>query len=251
MKNKIINLSDRKLVNNEGVKYSSLLEKFLEPFMKDFKRTEFLEDIIEFAIGAWNFGNLKTIIPVEEFEKTIGAAEDSNKDIVLLKKMIEAKAAKFGEFTNFIIEYELEKKSIGDPVLTVITQEQDVYLQNMFDFMEEEMAENDFDGYINRFAIIIKPQQPFIDWLNQLIPEDEITKEDIPTNIYLVNEEIEDLEKWLAKKFDLFFKMELEEWEDNKKEWPQKRNFKLFKSWFNVDVSRDIYDLEKDSIVKI
>jgi hypothetical protein len=76
-------------------------------------------------------------------------------------------------------------------------------------------------------------------------------EEDIKeTNIYLVDDKIDDVEKWLKKKFDKFFMMELDEWFENKKDWPQKRNYKMFKQWFQVDVSTMIYDLEKNPVLK-
>jgi hypothetical protein len=60
------------------------------------------------------------------------------------------------------------------------------------------------------------------------------------------DDKIDDVEKWLIKKFDKFFMMELDEWCANKKEWPQKRNYKMFKLWFKVEISEMIYDLEKN-----
>lgn len=64
MKNKMTNLfGNSKIVQNEGVKYSVLLEQFIEPFLKNFDNVEYLEDILEFSINAWNFGNLKEILP--------------------------------------------------------------------------------------------------------------------------------------------------------------------------------------------
>ncbi len=48
MKNKVINLFNKPkiVVHNTGVKYSQLIEKFLNPFVKDFKDVGFNEDII-------------------------------------------------------------------------------------------------------------------------------------------------------------------------------------------------------------
>lgn len=70
------------------------------------------------------------------------------------------------------------------------------------------------------------------------------------TRTYLISEDIEDIDKWLAKKFDKQFIFELESWHTTKKEWPQKRNYKMFKEWFKIDISRLIYDFEKNSIIK-
>ena len=70
------------------------------------------------------------------------------------------------------------------------------------------------------------------------------------TNTYLISEGIEDVDVWLKKKFDKIFSFELEFWHLNKKEWPQKRNYKMFQEWFQVDVSTMIYDFEKMPVFK-
>jgi hypothetical protein len=74
--------------------------------------------------------------------------------------------------------------------------------------------------------------------------------DEIDIDIYLVDDNINDLEKFLKKKFDKLFKMVLEDWHTNKKEWPQKRNYKMFKQWFRIEISEMIYDLEKKPILK-
>ncbi|NCO64582.1 MAG: hypothetical protein GW839_08195 [Flavobacteriales bacterium] len=251
MKNKVINLfGNNKVVQNEGVKYSELLEQFINPFMNEFEDYEYAEDIFEFAISAWNFGNIKAFLPKEEFEESTQLIQ-TEVDGVLLNKMIDYKVANFKAYENFIVDYELKEVNAGeDPILSVITQEKETYLHNMMDAFDNEVSENDFEeNYINRYAIVIKPQQPFFDWINKLYPNDKISEVE-ESNIYLVNDEIDDLEKWLQKKFDKFFMMELDEWHTNKKEWPQKRNYKMFKQWFHVDISTMIYDLEKRRVLK-
>jgi hypothetical protein len=65
-----------------------------------------------------------------------------------------------------------------------------------------------------------------------------------------VNEEIKDLDQWLRKKLDSFLILELETWHSNKKEWPQKRNYKMFKEWFPTDISTFVYVIEKKPISK-
>lgn len=44
--------------------------------------------------------------------------------------------------------------------------------------------------------------------------------------------------------------MELDDWHMNKKEWPQKRNYKMFKEWFQIDFSSMVYDMEKRPVSK-
>jgi hypothetical protein len=254
IKDNVINLFGNKIVPNTGVKYSKLLEQFISPFANEFRDTEYIEDIIEFAINAWNFGNMEILIPKGEFEKTTELIKEKEINIVLLRKMIAYKISNFKEYENFIVDYELKEVKTGeDPVLSIITQEKEAYLAIMMDSLDNEATEDDFrENYINRSAVILKPQQPFIDWYFNLNPDDDLDfEEDLKeTNIYLVDDKIDDVEKWLKKKFDKFFMMELDEWCSDKKEWPQKRNYKMFKQWFQVDVSTMLYDLEKKPILK-
>ena len=252
MKNKVIDLfGNGKVVQNKDVKYSELLEKFMSNFQNDLSEMEFIEDMFDFAINAWNFGNLKVILPKDDFKKTINFIPEGDTNIPLLNKMIDHKVAKFKKYTNFIVDFEL-KETGKDPNLTVITQEEDTYFASMLNDIENQDTPDDFEeNYINRHAIVIKPLQPFFDWLNALYPNDNIDTSDFDgPNIYLVDENIDNLEAWLKKKYDRFFTMELNEWHTNKKEWPQKRNHKMFKQWFQADISTGIYDLEKKPIFK-
>lgn len=249
MNNKIIKLSERSnIVENKGVKYSHLLEKFIEPFVRDFEHAEFYDDIFEFAINAWNSANIKTLLPEKEDEHAFDALLENGIDIVLLNKMMDYKIKHFNDYTNFIVDYELVKTN-EDPVLKITTQEQDAYLQMMLENFDADDSESDFQkGYINRSAIVIKPRKPYLDWCLNLYPEDEFKSKE--SNVYLISEAIEDIDQWLAKKFDKLFMMELEAWHTNKKNWPQKRNFKMFKEWFQIDVASMIYDFEMTPIHK-
>lgn len=250
MKNKIINLfGDNKIVQNKGVKYSTLLEKFMANFKSEFSEMEYIENIFEVAIAAWNFGNISVIVEEKEFKKIIASSQEDDINTTLLFKMIDYKVTNFKEYTNFIVDYDLKETS-KDPILSVITQEQETYLAAMFNEIEHQNTPDDFDeNFIDRSAIILKPLQPFIDWHNSLYPDS--TLDEIDVDIYLVNNKIDDLEGWLKKKYDKLFTIELYEWHTNKKDWPQKRNYKMFKQWFQVQISTEIYDLEKKPISKL
>jgi hypothetical protein len=108
-----------------------------------------------------------------------------------------------------------------------------------------------FDS-IDRNAIIIRPKQPFFDWLNTIYPKDEpITKND-ENNIYLIREmDSNDLTmKWIKKNFEDIFSNELNDWCTDEKAWPKKRDFKMFSDWFEIEISSMILDLEDDPITK-
>lgn len=250
MKKKAITQFDKpQIIQNKGVKYSTLLEQFIEPFVSEFADTEHYEDILEFAMNAWNFGNMKLILPDGESDAAINVVENQDINTDLLKRMIDYKISHFKEYTNFIVDYELRETS-DDPVLSVITQEQDAYLSNMLNAMQGQDGQGEYDeNYINRTAIILKPLKPFLDWCSNLYPDDLEEMKEI--NTYLISEDIKDVEAWLKKKFDKFFTFELASWHLNKKEWPQKRNYKMFKEWFQIDISIMVYDFEKEPIFKI
>ena len=248
MKKKVINLFHNEIiVQNKGIKYSELFESFLKPFVNEFKDIEYYEDIIELGILAWNFGNLKSILP-EDDDAFLNVAKDKKVDIKLMKRMINYKVLNFKQYGNFIVDYDL-KGSDGDPVLQLITQEEEAYLSNMLDKIGNEDSREQFEeNYINRSAIILKPLQPFIDWVKKIYPEDDLKENEVTT--YLVTDEIEDLQDWLIKKFDKLFTFELQGWSTNKKQWPQKRTHKMFREWFKVDVSTLVFDMEKSPVSK-
>lgn len=250
MKNKVINMFNKPQVvkQNEGVKYSGLLEKLLEPFINEFADVEFYEDVFEFAINAWNFANMKVLLPDDQSDEAINSVPGDEIDLVLLNKMINYKILKFKEYTNFIVDYELKETS-GDPILSLITQPEEQYLAEMMSKMGEEATENDFeDSFVDRFAIIIKPRQPFLDWCSKLFPEEEDFN---ATNTYLISDDINDIDSWLKKEYEKIFVAELEAWTHIEKEWPQKRNYKMFEEWFSIDQSTLVYDLEKSPVSKL
>lgn len=257
MKNKVINLFDKPqvVVQNEGVKYSGLIEKFLEPFINEFADVEFYEDVFEFAINAWNYANMKVLLPNEESDAAINALPGDDLDFVLLKKMIDYKISNFKEYTNFIVDYELNGTD-NDPILSIITQPEEQYLSGMMRKMSEEFEEEpeeDFednfeDNFVNRYAIIIKPRQPFLDWYSNLCPEDEVYNN---TNTYLISDAIDDIDSWIKKQYEKIFAAELEAWTTIEKKWPKKRNYEMFKEWFYIDQSTLVYDLEKSPVRKL
>ncbi|MCX2472754.1 hypothetical protein OQZ33_00270 [Pedobacter sp. MC2016-05] len=248
MKSKGINLFGNKtIIQNQGVKYSKLLEQFIEPYMSDFADTEYYEDIFEFAINAWNFGNLKMLLPKEETDAILNSVKKTDINLDLLKRMIYSKTVKFKDYDSFIVDFEIKETS-GEPILSVVTQAKDDYLASMLEELEDEHSQEDFEeNYINRSAIILKPLQPSLNWYSNLHPD---VDETIETKTYLLSEDIEDVEAWLRKNFDKLFILELEERHTNKKQWPQNRNYRMFKEWFQVELSTGVYDLEKEPISK-
>ncbi|MCL7763129.1 hypothetical protein MPF19_06835 [Polaribacter sp. Z014] len=255
-KNKVVNLfGDNKTDQNKEEKYARLLEKFAKQFDHEFKGYEYHEDVYELVQNTWNLGNMRSILEKPEFENIISLAKEDGEDYVLLEKMTNHKASHFKEFTDFVVDFHFFEKN-GVPTLRVTTQSEDDYLSEMLkmDFPNEGTNElDDFDeNYINRSAISLKPLQPFIDWHNAIYPTTSIEASDLnDINTYLINSNsYEDIEVHLKNKYDKYFMMELEGWHTDKKEWPQRRNYKMFKNWFEVNICTAVFDLEKTPVRK-
>jgi len=253
MKDNVKNLLGNIVVPHTEVKYSRLLEQFINPFVKEFEETESDIDLLDFSINAWNYANVEVIMPIDKFEKTQSKLRDDYVDFKLLRKMIDFKIANFKEYDRFIVDYEIDEIKEGeDPILRVLTQEKEAYISNMMNTLDNEEEETDFDeNYINRSAIILTAKQPFLDWYLKMYPEDLDYEDEIKkAAIYLIDDKIDDINTWLKKKFDKFFMLALEDWCTDKKKWPQNRNYKMFNLWFRADTSDLIYDLEKRPVLK-
>lgn len=248
--NVISMFGDQKMSKSDDAKYADLLHDFMNSF-EDISTSDWsLDDRFEIGMAAWNLGNMKILLPKKEFEALVNAGSENDPNKELLKRMIAYKAAKFEEFNRFILDYELTEDNEDDTVLTVISRSEEDFFAEMQEEEDNVVAQDELDeNYIDRSAIAIKPKQVYLDWISKLYPDEELTNFSEPT-VYLVDEEIEDLEAWLKKKFDVFFTRELEKWDLNKSEWPKKRSYKMFKQWFNVDISMMVYDLEKSPIIK-
>jgi len=104
---------------------------------------------------------------------------------------------------------------------------------------------------INRNAILVKIKQPLLDWINSIYPDSPVESTNEGT-IYLIKEKDSNvaIEKWLKNNFDNIFINELNDWHTDEKDWPQKRTYKQFKEWFDVEIHSMILDLEETVIKK-
>lgn len=203
---------------------------------------------MQLGIVAWNFGNLKSILPDYD-DAFLNLVKDKGVDINLMKRMINYKVINFKQYTNFIVDYDLVE-SKGEPILKIITQEEQAYHSNVVDKIGNEDSQEQFEeNYVNRCAITLKHLHPFNSWITKLYPDDSFEEDEIST--YLIDSDIDDLESWLQKKYDKLFTFELQGYSTNIKDWTQKRTYNMFKEWFRVEISTLVYDLEKAPILKV
>ncbi|MFH2057493.1 MAG: hypothetical protein ABIJ59_01155 [Pseudomonadota bacterium] len=87
---------------------------------------------------------------------------------------------------------------------------------------------------INRTAITIISKQPYIDWINSF--EGTVGNEDPHVTTILIPDKYDeiDYETYVKKIYKEIFDEQLESWTANPDEWPKKRDYKMFKKWFDV-----------------
>lgn len=114
------------------------------------------------------------------------------------------------------------------------------------------MLDDDFKN-LKRSAIVIKPAQPFLNWLLENDPEINLNLVDLEGDIYLLDdfETIEQIEQWLMKNFNELFAEQLFIWHADETMWPENRTFKMFKEWFRYSLHTMVFDTQKGMIEKL
>ncbi len=100
---------------------------------------------------------------------------------------------------------------------------------------------------INRSAVIVKPKKPFLEWLNGLPSEEKRSLDDIrdECTVFLIPEYdmAKEAKDFIKRNFKTIFRIELEGWHTDPKDVPEKLTYKMFKEWFECEISSEIVDL--------
>ncbi|MDA3883625.1 MAG: hypothetical protein PF481_10105 [Bacteroidales bacterium] len=253
MKNNKIDLfSGKPIIENDDKKYADMIAHLKGAFGNEFPKKKDESERINLILSAWNIACLDHLLPEEGRMDLFGLSEYTKNEKTLLKKIVDLKHKEFAEFTRLINDFTLEKKD-GGFELAVITTDIEDFVR---DFVENEDFDEDLDdlqfneGFINRNAIVLTPRKPFWEWARTFSPYYSDSEERNKSNMYLIDEDVDDCEKWLQKQFDTFFTIELEDWHTTKKNWPKKRSYKMFKEWFTINFSNMVYDMKKRPVIK-
>jgi len=101
---------------------------------------------------------------------------------------------------------------------------------------------------LNRSVIVVKPKQPFLDWLHAADPTNlNLTLQDVlrePT-IYLIPEcdTDEDVAEVLNELCEEIFEEQLAGWYTDSSTWPCDRSYDLFRQWFDYQHHSMLVDL--------
>jgi len=109
-------------------------------------------------------------------------------------------------------------------------------------------------GMINRCALLLRPRQPFLDWINAGEMADKtvytLTEIQEDPQVYLIPEcfYVKEAWDWVYKEFDFFFEEELEGWNIDDKTWPKDRTLEMFKAWFDIEILTGVTDAVDEPI---
>ena len=103
---------------------------------------------------------------------------------------------------------------------------------------------------INRNLFIVKPKQPFIDWINTMVDWNETVHLDQfcrDCTTYLIPEFLNEGEarRYIQSYKTHLFAIELNTWEADPKNWPKKRTPAMFDRWFDLEFHSMINDLDE------
>lgn len=109
---------------------------------------------------------------------------------------------------------------------------------------------------INRSLIVILPKQPALDWLMQVDDPNplEISLEELrrePDAFLLPQDEadtIDAAEKWVYRRWQVFFEQFLRDWYEGESLWPKKRSLNMFKEWFDIQFQPMVWDMSDEDI---
>ena len=108
---------------------------------------------------------------------------------------------------------------------------------------------------LNRSAIVVKPKQPFLDWLHEADPTSlELTLSNLirgPT-IYLIPEcdTDEDVAEVLGELCEEIFEEQPAGWYTNTSTWPRDRGFDVFCCWFDYQHHSMLLDLCDEPLIR-
>ena len=103
---------------------------------------------------------------------------------------------------------------------------------------------------VNRSVLVIKPKQPFVDWLLSLpfrFDPEEVNlrnlREDCNALLVPPVEDFSEVRDFIKANWSSLFEAELADWCEDDSLWPTPRTQNLFSQWFEVETHSVVTDL--------
>lgn len=101
---------------------------------------------------------------------------------------------------------------------------------------------------INRYALIVRPSEAMIGWVNSVFPGDPIDYDKMKghdnTDIFLIPEfdSPEDAEEWLQENYQNFLRHSLEAWSTDESTWPKPLSWEQFDRLHEYSIESVVID---------
>lgn len=232
------------------MKYSAMLIDLAKPYHDPNPDMEEYENLMDIVVQGWNIANLKKLMP-EMFPTMLEHAKNELGDRKLKKlldNLIKDKLRKYNHQDVFISEYVFTKPEEGDFLLTVAAMPLDAFLEYL---KARTVGEDSEPKLIDREILIVRPKQPFLDWIKENVPAYDANEPSEP-GIFLIREaeDDEEMEEIIKEKFLAIFIQMLIEWTADDSKLPQELTYEMFMDWFEVDIYPTAYDLEAYPVSK-
>lgn len=110
--------------------------------------------------------------------------------------------------------------------------------------------------YINRMVVVVRPKPAFVEWANALpdMGDMKFTVKELneDCSVFLIPDFPDDRKatNYIKKMCDDIFSRELESICTLEDWWPQKRNWKMFREWFEIEIHSSVLDMTDSPIQK-
>lgn len=107
---------------------------------------------------------------------------------------------------------------------------------------------------LNRSALVVRPRQPFVDWLARLAPEEGLNLAELRQqgNVYLIDEVAEesDFAAALESGWKLILENEFAAWDETGTLWPAPLEPALLEEWFELEPQIMAFDLSAQPLLR-
>jgi hypothetical protein len=107
---------------------------------------------------------------------------------------------------------------------------------------------------VNRSVIILRPKQPFLDWLSALpgsfepLPSLSELRENSNAILVPAVDRLGELAEFMAEHCIELFRAELADWCEDDRLWPQPLTPEMFAQWFDLGVHGIVTDLVEEPL---
>lgn len=110
---------------------------------------------------------------------------------------------------------------------------------------------------INRAVLVLKPKQPYVDWVNSRLNALDDRPETIESlrakecvTLLIPECDVEETDGIIEALSPALFRLALADWDTDKKRWPEKRDYETFKEWFDVELHTVVMDILPEPVEK-